>query len=398
MNNLSHLSHDDASDTSPSDTLQSTRSSRSKVHDENKLNRLAGEAGRGLHRRSSAQDASPGLILRKITTLFENRHFEDCENTIKKLTPAALKSIQPLLKVDVFLSAIPESLGILEVIYGRYFLIDPDGFPSKILKPDKLLMKIIHWISGFDDGIVPNNSSYEEDKLPTLRNLVRITSSVSPTTYHKLCARQKILDKCVEGLGRHGLVDTSESKLLNLHDALKIEFSTMINQLRGIVQKLEELSLVQRTPVMRSVVEGPAPTNASHQRLVQLNLPEVQERLIKNKSLLNVVQPAMSNSYLQNLLQILDQRIQIDKEVLFHFTELRKDIPDIPANSNIAPVLQKYSRAFLRVIKIFEETDVNPECNGSVADDVTLNVSSCSSESAGKLSLPIHAVYYIKCS
>ena len=51
-----------------------------------------------------------------------------------------------------------------------------------------------------------------------------------------------------------------------------------------------------------------------------------QERLIKNKSLLNVVEPTLENTPLEVLLGILQQRIELDKECLFQFTQIKKDM------------------------------------------------------------------------
>ena len=52
---------------------------------------------------------------------------------------------------------------------------------------------------------------------------------------------------------------------------------------------------------------------------------EIQERLIKNKSLLNAVEPVLENQCLEVLLGILQRRIELDKEALFQFTQLRKE-------------------------------------------------------------------------
>ena len=52
----------------------------------------------------------------------------------------------------------------------------------------------------------------------------------------------------------------------------------------------------------------------------------MQERLIKNKSLLNVVEPTLENTPLEVLLGILQQRIELDKECLFQFTQIKKDM------------------------------------------------------------------------
>ena len=44
---------------------------------------------------------------------------------------------------------------------------------------------------------------------------------------------------------------------------------------------------------------GKAPIAQSHQRQLSLKADEVQERLIKNKTLLNVVEPTLENTSLE---------------------------------------------------------------------------------------------------
>ena len=57
---------------------------------------------------------------------------------------------------------------------------------------------------------------------------------------------------------------------------------------------------------------------------VQVSRGEVQERVIKNKTLLTSAEPAAQNLTLQRLLRTLRARVEADKLLLFHDTELRK--------------------------------------------------------------------------
>ena len=57
---------------------------------------------------------------------------------------------------------------------------------------------------------------------------------------------------------------------------------------------------------------------------MQVSRGEVQERLIKNKTLLTRLEPAAQDATLQRLLRTLRARVEADKLLLFHETELRK--------------------------------------------------------------------------
>ena len=80
---------------------------------------------------------------------------------------------------------------------------------------------------------------------------------------------------------------------------------------------------------------------------------EIQDRLIKNKSLLNVVEPTLDNNCLDILLGILQRRIQCDKESLFQFTQLRKEAGDVTADAIVAPLLMRYSRGCKQVLVLW---------------------------------------------
>ena len=61
-----------------------------------------------------------------------------------------------------------------------------------------------------------------------------------------------------------------------------------------------------------------------HNCALQVTRGEVQERVIKNKTLLTSAEPAAQNLTLQRLLRTLRARVEADKLLLFHDTELRK--------------------------------------------------------------------------
>lgn len=82
----------------------------------------------------------------------------------------------------------------------------------------------------------------------------------------------------------------------------QVEFQRVVGTYKGALQKLEELSLSSGKKDANSTLRGPAPVQASHQRQLSLKQPEIQERLIKNKTLLNVVEPTLGNHSLDILL------------------------------------------------------------------------------------------------
>ena len=70
-------------------------------------------------------------------------------------------------------------------------------------------------------------------------------------------------------------------------------------QYQTAIDKLEQLALPSKDPLTNSAGGGKAPVLISHQRQLSLSVSQVQERLIKNKTLFTAVEPAVSCTSLQ---------------------------------------------------------------------------------------------------
>ena len=139
---------------------------------------------------------------------------------------------------------------------------------------------------------------------------------------------------------------TSDESLLSLHEALKLQFDQVQKTYADANAKLDSLK------GHGIKVPCKAPVAQSHQRQLSLKASEIQERLIKNKSLLNVVEPTLENHSLEVLLGILQRRIELDKEVLFQFTQLKKEIKLLCGGKNdpsVAPLLMRFQRGCQQV-------------------------------------------------
>ncbi|XP_013389364.1 uncharacterized protein LOC106158066 [Lingula anatina] len=315
----------------------------------------------------SKQDINPGVAIRKIALLFENRKFDECALLIRRLNSLTLKTIISELPVDILVDAIPHSLGILDVLFTKFYDDDGDDFPTFFLQLDQVVKQIVHWLASLEDPALRPKLPPQDLYMPHVRNIISVIVQIDSKMHKKLKKQMETLQNTLESIGQHGLVDTSDNKLMHLHDALKIEFEKMSHQYRSAVMKLEELSLVHHTTLSRSLTKA-APTDASHQRLMQLNQTHIQDRLIKNKSLFNVIEPAVTNQTLLKLLQTLEERIENDKDVLFYFSELRKDMKTIPQNAVIATIFQRYSVAYGKVIAFMEEFGLDEKDGDSDSD------------------------------
>ena len=289
--------------------------------------------------------------------LSENRQYRESANFINRLSGNTFGVIVHDLPVDLFIDSMPQSLPIIESLYAKVFL--SDGILTRtslqFLRPDAVVMQMVRFFAqhqvpspaqapaqtgpGYNAPFGPLGAPRSWDFcgpfISSCKKLLRVIVLSEPNIRKGLQQKRRALDKAIEGLGQHGLVGTDEAGLMPLHDALQVEFRRVVNSYKIALAKLEELELAghghtgKKSPTGhplagRTVSSGPAPIAASHQRLLSLKQNEVQERLIKNKTLLNVVEPTLTNHSLDLFLGILQRRIELDKDVLFQFAQLKR--------------------------------------------------------------------------
>ncbi|XP_054709293.1 uncharacterized protein LOC129218999 [Uloborus diversus] len=308
-------------------------------------------------------DVSPGVAIRRVLLLYENQQYREAANFINRLNYSTFKVILGELPVELFVDNIPHTLAILEALYARVFLADGLEISLKLLRPDSVVMQMVKVFALQQEDSSPVNSFTLDPKHPVVascKKLLKVIVLSEPRMKKLITTRKRALDKSIKGLGQHGMVGTSENTLMNLHEALKLEFERVIHRYKSAVQKLDELSLAPKQPITRSISHGPAPIKASHQRQLSLRQEEIQERLIKNKTLLNVIEPTLNNQSMNTLLSILQKRIETDKDAMFQFTQLRKEVKDMSPNAIVASVLMRFSQGcqnVLELIKDFSDDD-----------------------------------------
>jgi hypothetical protein len=304
--------------------------------------------------------------------LYENAQYRESANFINRLSGNTFSVIVHDLPVDLFIDSMPQSLPIIESLYAKVFLSDGIVTRNSIefLRPENVVMQMVKYFANQDSSLAAGSVSsssasasvaaqswrwdYCGPFISSCKKVLRVIVLSDPQMRKNLQQKRRALDKAIEGLGQHGLVGTSDENMMNLHDALKLEFHRVVQSYKIALSKLEELDLAHKKTAVRTVSNGPAPIQASHQRQLSLRQNDIQERLIKNKTLLNVVEPTLTNHSLDLFLGILQRRIELDKDVLFQFTQLRKENKSAEANAVVAPLLMKYSHGCQQVRLSFE--------------------------------------------
>ncbi|XP_062584720.1 uncharacterized protein LOC134246375 isoform X2 [Saccostrea cucullata] len=315
-----------------------------------------------------SSELTPNFALRRIVLLFETKKFDECATLIRRLNCVTFGNILQEVPMEVLLDSMPFSLSILEALYVKLYETTLETYPKEHLHMDLLVKRMVACFARMSQSgnrAEKNCNSF----YPSCRNILRVVSYVEPNVKQQLKQKKKALDRCLKHMGQHGLVESSCGSLMNLHDALKMELDKIVFQYRNALQKLDELSLSAKHPTSSSVTSGKAPTEVSHQRLVQMTRADVQSRIIKNKTLFNIVEPAVTNQCLKKLFHILEKRIEYDKIALFHDTELRKHCDNISEEAYLSVIMKQFSQGYSIVLQLLKEVSEIDEVT-SEDDDV----------------------------
>ncbi|RUS81293.1 hypothetical protein EGW08_010935, partial [Elysia chlorotica] len=298
-------------------------------------------------------DLTPTFATRKIAMLFDRRKFTECAALVARLNGITITSILTEIPVEMLHNALPASLPILEALYEKVYRNSESDFPTGQLMTDQLVKRLVTLFAWQHQAESSNDArQMSAAQMISCRTIIRIVLCVEPDFRNVVRQRKRAVDRCVRNMGRHGLVDSSGGKLMTLHDALKVELEKVVILYRCALQKLDSHH------VTASLTSGPAPKEASHQRMMQVCRADVQDRIIKNKTLFNLVEPAVSGQYLRKLITILEKRIDYDKVLLFHDTELRKmseggTLPQTEAS--LATALRHFSHGYGTVLSLISQ-------------------------------------------
>ena len=314
----------------------------------------------------SIADVSPRLALQRILALFQRGEHREAAAFLRRISVSTFRQLVGQLPSDLFVDCLPQSLPLLEALYSKLFLTGGKKLSSSIsVSPETVVWQLVKFFARQEDaGLASREGRWElcGPFINTCKRLLSTLITAEPKLIRTVADRKKLLTKVIEGLGQHGMVGSADQSLINLHDGLRAEFLMVREQYQTAIDKLEHLALASKEALTNTAGGGKAPVLISHQRQLSLSVSQVQERLIKNKTLFTAVEPAVSCTSLQVrsasslmysvfcpqvLIGILQRRIELDKEVLFQFNTIKHeaglvDLSD--KNPTIAPTLMKFQR------------------------------------------------------
>ncbi|KAJ8025470.1 hypothetical protein HOLleu_33036 [Holothuria leucospilota] len=296
-------------------------------------------------------DMTPGFALRKVLLLIEKQKYQDASQVVNQMGHDTVGSILPDMPITSLILKIPSSLILLESIYSKLFIIKSDNFPIDKLGVESMVFQIVKYLSTTDNSS-GGLGQREADIQKSITNILRIVLYVDPDIVKVLQGRADLMDSAMEGIGEHGLVKLGQS-VLNMHDALKQELERTITSYKSGIQKLENLSLTHSKPITLEALVHKRSSFNNHQMLMHFTQDQIQDRLFKNKLILNTIESSL-NPQLPSLIDNLKERVEHDKNALLAFGRLRREIPTISPDAKVAPIVSQYLKSLKLVLNIMK--------------------------------------------
>jgi len=364
------------------------------------------------------QDYEPAFALRKIALLYEKKLNEEVAHVIREISLGTLRKIYLQFPIDMFIEGIPHTLSIVSILYSR-LLSSAQLNGYKVDLPYKsLLIKLVKLQARNLDKSLPKVKYWEKHDAQC-DSLLQVIGRTQGTFCLKMLRnRKRRLEAALENFTEHQMisVETSlidseivDNQLLPLPIAFRVELDRMMNNCKISMNKLNRdnrrksstnnkrrmsSSTAAKMNILGNIDKKTSLNNDlrmdsfNHQRLLNFTTKDVEDRLYKNKELLNVVEPTMHYAQLPKLVDILQERINKDKEILSTFYDLRNDVISVSSEARLLPQLKNYEEAYSIIISTLKNyaPDDSTESLSTNDSNSRINGSANGSNSYGKFS------------
>jgi hypothetical protein len=317
---------------------------------------------------SSIRNAPVDIASARILHYLRTHNYDDCAIYINRLSSNTFRKILSNdLSIDILLAQLPFSIEVFEVIYSKIFIYDPDRFPIRILKPEKILSKMISIFASSSTMIEKSTTSSlskskemgidDERLLNNLSSILRIISYIQPILFKRLLHQKETIDECIFYFEQHHIntmnITSSTSSLIqkNLEETIRHELESTILCCQQAMHKLETKQIKTRTS---SLSPHSTPTiTRKYPSISTIHSPssfnDIQNRLYQHKSILNLVEPYLSRTKLYTMIDQLGYKVSIDKQILLAYSHIKTHEKQIPSGEPLLPLFKRFAFAYERM-------------------------------------------------
>ncbi|CAF3786055.1 unnamed protein product [Rotaria magnacalcarata] len=328
---------------------------------------------------SSIRNIPLDIASARILSYLRTHNYDDCALYINRLSSNTFRKIlSNYLPIDTLLAQLPFSIEIFEIAYSKIFIYDPDIFPVRILKPEKIISKMISlFATSFIEKSITTSVSTAQTKqeivmdderlLTNLSSLLRIISYVQPILFKRLLHQKETIDECILFFEQSNSNATSIYNTLkkspsttsliqkNLEETIRQELESTINCCQQALHSLDGKATTART--LTSSHTTPIATrktsSISTTHTTPSSFDDIQNRLFQHKAILNIIEPHLSRTKLYSVIDNLGNKVSMDKQILLAYSHIKTHEKQIPFGEPLLPLFKRFAFAYERIIQLW---------------------------------------------
>ncbi|CAF3647334.1 unnamed protein product [Rotaria socialis] len=344
---------------------------------------------------SSIRNIPLDIASERILSYLRTHNYDDCALYLNRLSSNTFRKIlSNYLPIDTLLAQLPFSIEVFEIVYSKIFIYDPDIFPVRILKPEKIISKMISlFATSFIEKPVTTSSSTAQTKkeivmdderlLANLSSLLRIISYVQPILFKRLLHQKETIDECILFFEQSNSNTTSIYSALkkspsttsltqkNLEETIRQELESTINCCQQALHSLDGKAVTARTLTSSHTTPVATRQNSSISttHTTPSSFDDIQNRLFQHKAILNIIEPHLSRTKLYSVIDNLGNKVSIDKQILLAYSHIKIHEKQIPFGEPLLPLFKRFAFAYERIIQLWRhvtDSTLIDECTDDI--------------------------------
>jgi hypothetical protein len=195
----------------------------------------------------------------------------------------------------------------------------------------------------------------DERLLTNFSSILRIISYVQPILFKRLLRQKETINECISYFEqRHSNTTNSSTASFvqkNLEDTIRHELESTISCCQQAIHRLETKPITIRTSL--SSIHSTPTTTRKHSTISTIHPPssfdDIQNRLFQHKAILNLVEPYLSRTKLNLVMENLGYKVSIDKQILLAYANIKIHEKQIPIGEPLLPLFKRFAFAYERM-------------------------------------------------
>ena len=311
------------------------------------------------------------VALRRLDETLENRKYVQLVSYIHDIADETLTEILESLPYRNLVKGMPETIVAVDALFSRIDRLK-SASNSKVEFPKSVCDELAVQMSVLLE-MGENEPDMFAQEIHVSRQTLTVIIRHYPELRAKLDTRCKQMTLLVDSLAQHVRIG-AEAHAPTLKEAIVEEVNKTLKDLKTSSDKLESFSVgdkINRPGSSRSL--GRRKTNKSSsssssslsvesgeeapQDDMAVSQRHIQDRLIRNQTLMSMVKPVNRRGNLPALIDMLDERLRNDKDVLAMMSQIKAEVEymGVSMDEPVGPVILRHVHAFGLLLRLWDE-------------------------------------------